>query len=717
MTMQFLSKILAAFLIWIPMSASPAYTGETLYPYPEIGDGQPALSVPLTLVDGIVVDREGNVYISHRSKHRIRKIDRNGIITTVAGNGKAAFSGDGGPAIRASLNSPAGLTVDPKGNLYVADRNNHRIRKVDTEGIITTVAGNGKGDFTGDEVPAVETSLNLPSDVAVDEEGNLYISDRSNNRIRRVDPKGIITTVVGLGPAWYGGDFELALDAFLKFPFGIELDDKGNIFIADRGNNRVRKVNKDGIITTVAGDGLFASRGDRGPAFEANLAYPTDVAVDTKGSIYIADRNNSKIRKVSPLGIITTIMGTGNTHFNGDQGLAPQTNLHLPFALALGPDEKTLYVVDRNHFRIRRLDFATQRVETIAGNGEQFFKGDEGEGLGATLNGPSGLVRDSEGNLIFSDQMHNVIRKLTPEQQIVTLAGNGKIGNSGDQGSALKATLQKPSDLALDSSQNLYVVVRSGNGWRIRKIDREGTITWFAGDSRVGTGGDGGPAREASFYVIKDIAFDNHDNLLVADTANPFIRRITPEGIIDKVAAESWGKLEGDIHPNGIEIDDAGNIYVSDSGKSLIWKIDPEFAVTVFAGTGEFEDHSDGGPAVKAGIRSPGDLKFSPNGDLYVAEQTSHVIRRIDLNGIIHRVAGTGEAGFEGDGGPAVDAQINGPASMAFDEKGNLYFTDRLNSRLRKVDTNGIITTLAGKDHSGFLSDGLEVNLVVHNFP
>lgn len=711
--------VVASALCWLWASGPQASqaAGGTLYPYPEIGDGEPALSVPLTLVDGIAVDDAGNIYISHRSKHRIRKINREGIITTVAGNGEAGYSGDGGPALRASLNCPAGLTLDAQGNLYIADRNNHRVRKVSPDGLITTVAGDGTADFGGDNGPATKAHLNLPSDVAVDKEGNLFISDRSNNRIRKVDTRGIISTFAGLGPAWYGGDFELALDAFLKFPFGIDLDDQGNLYIADRGNNRIRKVNRDGVIITVAGDGLFASRGDQGPAFQANLAYPTDVAVDKKGNVYIADRNNNKIRKVSPLGIITTIMGTGESRFNGDQGLAPQTNLHLPFSLALSPDETNLYVVDRNHFRIRKLNLLTQRVETIAGNGKQFFKGDQGKGLGAQISGPSGLVRDRSGNLIFSDQMNNILRKLSPDGQLVTIAGNGKMGNSGDEGPAIQATLYKPTDLALDADQNLYVVVRSGNGWRIRRIGPDGTISWIAGDSRVGTQGDKGPAREASFYVIKDIVVDAQGNLYVADSANRFIRKITPDGMIDKVAEKTWGELDGDIHPNGIEIDDQGNLYISDSGTSRIWKIDPQGRPSVYAGTGDFKDYGDGGPALQAGIRSPGDLQLSPKGELYVAEETSHVIRKIDANGIIHRVVGTGVSGFSGDDGPAVEAQINGPTSMVFDEEGNLYFTDRLNDRIRKVDTEGTITTIAGKEHEGFLGEGLEVNLIVHNFP
>lgn len=705
------------FTLFLLLCFNPSGLAKEEFPYENIGDGQNVLSVILTLVDGMAVDSEGNIYIAHRSKNRIRKIKKNGIITTIAGNGKAGFSGDGGPAFMASLNSPAGLTFDKNGNLYIADRDNHRIRKIDSSGIITTVAGNGIGDFSGDEGPATKASLNLPSDVACDEKGNLYISDRSNHRIRKVDAKGRITTYAGLGVASYRGDYGPALDAFLKFPFGIALDKKGNLYIADRGNNRIRKVDQNGIITTVAGDGLFASRGDDGPATMANLAYPTGVVVDSLGNLYIADRNNSLIRKVSPLGIITTIMGTGKTHYNGDQGLARQTNLHLPFALALDPEEKNLYVVDRNHFRIRKLNFFSNRVETIAGNGKHLTKGDQGHALGATLNSPSGLVVDANDNIIFADQMHDKIRKLDRQGFITSLAGNGKPGESGDGHPAVDATLFRPSAMGLDRENKLYVVVRSGNGWKIRYINQEGIIFWFAGNSLVGTDGDKGPAREASFYSIRDIAVDLDGNVLVADVANPFIRKIDKNGIISKVAEKTWGRLDGDIHPNGLAIDEKGNIYVSDSGSSKIRKIDVTGNVSTIAGNGDFEDSGDGGPAILAGIRSPGGLAFSHSGELYVAEERTHRIRKIDKEGNIQLVAGTGVAGFSGDGGPAAQAQLNNPRRIAFDSKGNLYLTDRMNNRIRKIDIHGIITTVAGIGHKGYLNDGLEVNLIVHNFP
>ena len=185
-----------------------------------------------------------------------------------------------------------------------------------------------------------------------------------------------------------------------------------------------------------------------------------------------------------------------------------------------------------------------------------------------------------------------------------------------------------------------------------------------------------------------------------------------------RVAEKSWDALaDGSIRPNGIALDSSGNIYVSDLGSSKIRKITKNGEVVTIAGTGDFKDTGNGGPALLAGIRSPGDLAFSPSGELYIAEERAHCIRKIDKDGNIHQVAGTGTMGFSGDGGPATQAQLNSPHSMVFDSQGNLYFTDRVNNRIRKIDLNGIITTIAGQEHKGYLHDGLEVNLIVHNFP
>jgi len=321
----------------------------------KIGKPVKATDISISLVDGMTVAPNGDVYISRRSHNIISKIDSNGMLTDVVGTGDSGYSGDGGPATEATLKVPAGLTFDKQGNLYIADRENHVVRKVNTQGIITTVAGTGTAGFGGDGGPATKAQLNLPSDMAVDSEGNLYISDRSNNRIRKVAPDGTITTYAGTGNEGYNGDNMAATRATLDKPFGLAVDKEGNLYIADRGNNRIRMVDAaSGLIVTVAGDGGFFFIGDNGPAYRASIAGPTDVAVDDEGNIYIADRSNNRIRMVNSLGMIRTVMGTGQQDYNGDSEVARETNLHLPFGVDLDQNGDLL-VIDRSHYRIRKM--------------------------------------------------------------------------------------------------------------------------------------------------------------------------------------------------------------------------------------------------------------------------------------------------------------------------------------------------------------------------
>ena len=713
--MTLIGKIIGPIVLVFKLCAVMSVQSAELYPYPSIGDGKRGIDVVLTLVDGIATDPRGNIYISHRSQNRIRKLSPNGTITTIAGNGIAGFSGDGVPALQSSLNFPAGLAFD-KGNLYVADRNNHRIRKIDLKGIISTVAGTGIPECCNDNGLAVEAHLHFPSDIDVDTEGNLYISDRSNNRIRKVNPDGIITTIAGLGKPGYGGDFGPADKALLKYPFGISHDNKGNFYIADRGNNRVRKIDQRGIITTIAGDGTHSFGGDYGPANQSSLAFPTDVIVDSLGVIYIADRNNNRVRKIDRLGVITTLMGLSQTEFNGDNEIAAETSLHLPFALALNGEDRLL-VVDRNHFRVREVRLQSNQVETIAGNGTFLFRGDGGPGGGATLDAPSGIALDSKGNVLFADRLHQRIRRVGSNGIIETVIGNGKQGNEGNGRPGIEATLHLPEVLVNDHEDNIYLTQRSGNAWIIRKFSAEGIITHFAGNGRQGNTGDAGPATEASFHTISDIAADGSGNIFIADSINRNIRKIDKQGIISTIAEASLEALGTEVHPNGIVFDKVGSIFFSDSGSSKVYKIDTSGAITLIAGTGDFGDHGDEGPALEAGLRSPGGLAIGPDGSLYIAEQTTHRIRKIDSSGIITGYVGTGKFGYSGDGGPAIEANIKGPFRMDFDRKGNLYFSDRDNNRIRKVDTGGVITTIAGHSNIGWLQDGLEVRITVHNFP
>ena len=282
------------------------------------GDGGAATSAELSNPGGVAVDASGNLFIADSGNYRIREVGTNGIITTVAGNGTNGYSGDGGPATQAELNVPIGPFLDAFGNLFILDLHNNVIRKVGTDGIITTVAGNGTVGYSGDGGPATKAELYWPNGVAVDASGNLFIADTDNNVIREVGTNGIITTVAGngytnsYGGGGYSGDGGPATQAELYWPSGVAVDAFGNLFIADTGNRRIREVGTDGIISTVAGNGTLGYSGDGGPATKAEWYWPHGVAVDASGNLFIVDVINQRIRGVvfpGPTLVLTNVRG------------------------------------------------------------------------------------------------------------------------------------------------------------------------------------------------------------------------------------------------------------------------------------------------------------------------------------------------------------------------------------------------------------------------
>jgi RHS repeat-associated protein len=318
------------------------------------GDQGPATEACISVPYGVVVDAGGSVYISDFGNYCVRKVDPDGVITTFAGNCTAGFSGDGGPATEASLDGPTGITLDASGNLYIADYFNHRIRKVDANGIITTVAGNGTGGLSGDEGPATQASLNRPYGVAADAEGNLYIADSWNQCVRKVDASGTITTVAGNGYG-YSGDNGPAVEAQFRYPYDVAVDAWGNLYIADKNNHRIRKIDASGIITTVAGSGTSGYKGDGGPAIDAQLSSPYGVAVDAPGNLYIADWQNRCVRKVDTNGNITTWAGIagGEMLYGGDGGPATEASFNMIMAVAVDAPGN-LYIADAGN-RIRKV--------------------------------------------------------------------------------------------------------------------------------------------------------------------------------------------------------------------------------------------------------------------------------------------------------------------------------------------------------------------------
>ncbi len=346
------------------------------------------------------------------------------IINTVAGNGTWAYCGDGWPATQACLYKQYGIAVDKKGNLYIADEANYRIRKVDhTTGLMSTIAGNGGIGFSGDGGPATAAMLDVPVAVAVDNKGNVYFSDAINNRIRKVDTNGIITTIAGNGTKGYNGDGILATQAALNDPWGVSCDKKGNVFVADWFNFRIRKIDSAGIISTYAGNGSYGWGGDGGPAINAQLTFAQPLACDSNGNLFVALCDSGvppsylavhvKIRKIDALGIISTIAGD-STGFSGDGGPALLAKVYVD-GLGIAVDKIGNVYFGNGGSRVRKIT-TDGIIHTIAGTGVQGFSGDGGPPLLAQFQGALGIAVDTSGNLYISDESNSRVRKITWNQ-------------------------------------------------------------------------------------------------------------------------------------------------------------------------------------------------------------------------------------------------------------------------------------------------------------
>jgi sugar lactone lactonase YvrE len=317
------------------------------------GDGGAATSAALNSPSAIAFDAAGDLYVCEAGGANVRMIDTNGTITSPIGSGAAGFSGDGGSASAARLNSTRGIAIAPDGTIYVSDSANNRVRAV-SGGVITTVAGTGGAGFAGDGGPATAAQLNQPRGLAVAPDGSLYVADSANHAVRRISTNGTITTVAGTGTAGDSGDGGPATAAAMQSPFAVAFGSAGTFYVVDRDAHRVRRIT-GGVITTVAGTGTPGAAGTGGAATSAQLNGPSDVVLDTAGALYIADSSNSRVVKVDPTGLLRAIAGTGTSGSSGDGGPATNAQFQFPRALAFSPLDGTLYVSDQNAERIRVL--------------------------------------------------------------------------------------------------------------------------------------------------------------------------------------------------------------------------------------------------------------------------------------------------------------------------------------------------------------------------
>ncbi|MBL8292726.1 MAG: SMP-30/gluconolactonase/LRE family protein [Bryobacterales bacterium] len=631
--------------------------------------------------------------------------------------------------------------------------------------LISTFAGGQRLPFPGQGSTATDVRFVLPQDVAVDSSGNIYVSDSYYDRVLRITPAGAVSTFAG-SETGFGGDGGVPSAAQFNGVFGIAFSPAGELHICDSRNGRVRKISRDGnTITTVAGTGSVQANGDGGPATQAALGNPRSIVFDSAGNYYISDTLNHVVRKVDQAGVITTVAGTaGRRGFGGDGAAATSALLQVPAGLAVDA-QNNLYIADSLNNRIRRVTTQNGRIETFAGTGVQGFAGSNSPAASAQFYQPLDLAFNRNGDLFIADRNNGRIRRIRGgtittvagggsnravpgsavqfdlafatavavdandqllvlddglrrlfrvnpvSDQIQAAAGTSVSRAAGDGGPASQATLFEPSGVAVDSEGNVFVSDVVDN--RVRRIARDGTIGTWAGTGSLGTSGDGGPATAAGLGRPRGMAIDRNQNLYVAGTWGAYIRRISPRGVITNFAGTTSSGFSGDggaataarlNEPFGVAVDNQDNVYIADSANHRIRRVDPQGRITTFAGTGTAGFSGDGGPAVAAQLTRPRAVAVDNQGNVFIADTNNNRVRRVDSRGIITTVAGNGETGSSGVGRAGTESQIWAPSGLAFDSEGSLLIS--VVGQVRSLGQDGIVRLVAGGATTGLAGDG-----------
>jgi uncharacterized protein (TIGR03437 family) len=704
-------------LAWLEIALAPAGYGQsyglqTIAGTTTIKDAIPANTAFLRDPAAVVADSAGNIYIADRSDNRVRKVSRDGTITTIAGTGFPGDDNDGGPGIQGELNTPFQLAIDKNNNLYIGEYLSGFVRKLNlTTGILTTVAGNGAiAASPHDGAKATQAAID-PEGLAVDSKGNLIISDGANHRIRKVAPEGTISTIAGFGGCGDSGDNQLATLAQICFPTELGIDAADNIYFIDYANSRVRMIAaQTGMMAPYLGyDGVALDWNDGFPANQTPVYYPDALGVDAAGNLYCSE--NDRIRYVpSGGGIVTTVAGIATLGFSGDKGAATAAKVAFPagiFAFANGD----FLLADTGNFRIRKV--TSGAIDTIAGVSIV----DGLPALSSLFNGPSGIAEDTAGNLYIADTFNNRIRKLTATTgTISTIAGTGTAG-------AEEGRIATPDGIAIDSRGLIYFA-DTGND-RILQIQPDGSTAVIAGGNGNGYSGDGSFAKNALLNGPGAVAIDKSDNIYFADSGNNRVRKITPaDGLIHLVAGNGKVAFSGDgasatsagMSPHGLAIDTDGTLYIADWANSRVRRVDASSGnISTMAGTGKPGSAGDGGKATAALLYSPNDVAIDLQHNLLIADQVGFVVRRVNLTtGIIITIAGTGAFGFSGETGAATETTFS-PTRVFVEKNGNLIVSDTYNDRIRRL-TPLVAKTLSinmGDQQSGIAGASLPISAVV----
>ena len=666
------------------------------------GDGKPAVTVPIGYINGVATDSAGNVYFTDPIEHLVLRVSTDGTLSVIAGNGIAAYSGDGGPATSAAIasaDSPdqyigppfedglGGIVVDKQGNIYFGD--GHYVRRVATDGTIKTVAGGGT-NATGNAGPATQASLGIVNGLALDGAGNLYFAE--GNRIRKLTSDGTLTTYAGAGSNGFSGDGGPAAAALLSQPLGLAFDAQGNLYVADGDvlnfASRIRKIAPNGIsISTIAGGGTKIPTDGAAP-LSLDLTYASGLAVDSSGALYVF---------ASKAGYLMKFTGSSTTLVTSAIAQAFTDNVAARNATVIGQrvyDNSgiafdaagNLYVAASRDGRLCKID-TRGILTTIAGNGNYGFSGDGGPALGAVIQGPTHMAQTPDGTIYLLDTLNNRVRAISTSGIITTALSSENIPQ-----------LQELTAIVSDPNGDLYILI----GRKLLELTPAGTLLTIVNQSgALGDSGDGGPAAQAMLLGTGGLSRDLAGNLYLSDPNAHRIRKVTLDGKIQTIGGTGKQGTSPDgavaksspiSGPTSILADNLGGLYFEESpvdtlGGAVLRYITPNGNLKTIAGNGSGGFSGDGGPAVQAGLtmQKRTGLLLDKSGNLYLADGFNSRVRVIAPNGIINTVIGNGVAASAGDGGLAKNASLYTPRGLLLDAQGNLLISDVSANRIRAV--------------------------------
>ena len=562
------------------------------------------------------------------------------VFTSLAGNHPGHVDGSGNAA---RFDYPADSCFDSAGNLYVADAHNDTIRKITPAGVVSTFAGLanniGSSDGTGSAA-----QFYLPQDVAADSADNIYVADGGNDTIRKITPTGVVTTVAGMAGSAGSTDGTGSAARFAG-PSGVAVDGAGNIYVADTSNDTIRKIAPGGVVSTLAGSAGMAGNEDGGGA-GARFDGPSRLVVNHAGNIVVADTYNHNIRQITPTGDVTSLAGTGNHGYNDGPAFAAQ--FYFPRGISVDATDN-IYVADTNNNTVRKIA-PNGDVSTLAGS---LNRGNaDGAGNTARFDRPIGAAVDNEGNVFVADYYNHTVRKVTPTGVVSTFAGLASPGN--DDGTGGAARFWFPQSAAVSVGGDVYVADRTNN--TIRKITPAGVVSTLAGLAGNAGSADG-TGSAARFDLPTGVAVDSAANVYVADLHNNTIRKITPAGVVSTFAGLAGSSGGGDgtgsaarfNAPAGVAVDNANNVYVAEFYNNTIRKITPAAVVSTLAGSAGLFGSADGNGSA-ARFAYPYSVAVDGAGNVYVADSDNHTIRKITPAGLVSTLAGSARVFGSADG-------------------------------------------------------------------